>query len=274
MLRIDAESNSTPTYVLTLTSKRVDFSSAEYGRACATFWQAFRRRWGAVEYCGFIEWTTGNARQSGGHRRMHSHWLLKCAALDREAVESWVSSEWRKLTGAWVVQLAELRHAGGVVGYLALHHEKMEQAPPKGWTGRRLRPSRGYFAEPGDKRRARARAWLAERREGEREWPRPFGESTGPRVVRSRMEWERQADLTIRDPETGSLAAGRSADSLPERAALARRLADPDAPINADALSALAQDEQHHRAMYRAELRRRARELRDERETFRERESG
>lgn len=268
MLRMDAEDNSAPRYVLTLTSVRVDFTSKEYGRACQTFWEAFRRRWGrAIEYCGFIEWTTGEGPRSGGERRMHSHWLIKADGLDVDAVQAWVSDRWRRLTGAWVVQLAELRHAGGVVGYLALHHEKMEQAPPAGWTGRRLRPSKGYFAEPGDRRRARARAWLAEQRENAREWPRPFGEAERPKLVWRRMEWERAADAATIEP-------GRSADTLPERAALARRLADPDAPIAADWLSALAQDEQHHRAMYRAELRRRARELADERAAFRDRETG
>ena len=165
MLRQDAESNSAPSDVLTLTSRKTVVTPAEYQRACRVFWQAFRRRWGHVEYCGFIEWTTGEGPRSGGRRRLHSHWLIKGLRdeLDRQAVEVWCRAEWKKLTGAWVVQLARLRSVGGVVGYLALHHEKIEQRPPDGWTGRRLRPSKGYFALPGAERRDTARHWLAAR---------------------------------------------------------------------------------------------------------------
>jgi hypothetical protein len=142
-------------------------SAGAYRDACAVFWRAFRRRYGrAVEFCGFVEWTTGEGPRSGGHRRLHSHWLVKGlpADVDPGDVQRWAASEWKALTGAWVVQFAELRHAGGVVGYLALHHEKMEQRPPEGWTGRRLRPSRGYFAEDGRTRREKARQWLQEHR--------------------------------------------------------------------------------------------------------------
>ena len=218
MLRIDAERNSAPRYVLTLTSRSAAIESQAYRHACHMFWKAFRRRWGRCEYCGFVEWTTGlHARD--GLRRLHSHWLVKHdQALDVEAVQAWASAEWSKLTGAWVVQFAELRTVGGVVGYLALHHEKMEQAPPKGWTGRRLRPSKGYFAVSGREMRARARLWLAEHREGQRDFPRPFGPEKAAYVVWGRMEWEKAAAAFTREP-------GRSFDSLPERAALDRRLA-------------------------------------------------
>ena len=165
MLRQDAEANSAPADVLTLTSKEALVTSEDYRRACKTFWAAFRRRWGHVEYCGFVEWTTGEAPRSGGVRRLHSHWLIKGLAdeLDRDQVQAWASAEWKKLTGAWVVQVARLKSVGGVVSYLALHHEKMEQRPPAGWTGRRLRPSKGYFVESGADRRDRARHWLAAR---------------------------------------------------------------------------------------------------------------
>lgn len=251
MLRIDAETNSAPGYVLTLTSREPVEDAAAYRRACSQFWRAFRKRWGHAEYCGFIEWTTGDAPTSGGLRRMHSHWLVKLdEELELDAVQAWASREWSKLTGAWVVQFAALRSVGGVVGYLALHHEKMEQAPPAGWTGRRLRPSQGYFAVSGREIRARARLWLAEHREQSLEHPRPFGEPQTGRIVWGTCEWEKGAREAL-----GS-APGRSADSLPERVALARRLADPLAPINADHLSALAQDELQHAKRVRAHYRR------------------
>jgi hypothetical protein len=229
MLRQDAEENSCPGHVLTLTSKEWftgtgdKLTAKAYGRACATFWQAFRRRWGrSVEYCGFIEWTTGEARRSGGKRRMHSHWLVKGLVVDDVAeVEAWVSAEWRKLTGAWVVQLAELRTVGGIVGYLALHHEKASQAPPEGWTGRRLRPSKGYFATDGKTRRERAREWLRWYRLRELDEGAQLNAAArpAPRVVFSRSEGERTE---------AALSAGPSApgyfDSLPARVALDAQL--------------------------------------------------
>lgn len=259
MLRQDAEDNSPPNFVLTLTSVRVDWTSAEYGRACATFWQAFRRRWGHVEYCGFVEWTTGTAERSGGHRRQHVHWLLKVPDPETiviENVQAWVSEEWRKLTGAWRVELAALETVGGVVGYLALHHEKWEQRPPNGWTGRRLRPSRGYFAEPGHVRRARAQLWLQQHRHGQ-EHPEHGYRATVPpvsgRIVwRGRTWTEEEGVRSSRVLDT----PGRSFDSLPARRELERRLLDPSAPIHADHLDGLAQDYEvvKARALYRERM--------------------
>jgi hypothetical protein len=52
----------------------------------------------------------------------------------------------------------------GAIAYLALHHHKLEQRPPKGWTGKRFRPSRGYFNRPLPELRAEARELLADRR--------------------------------------------------------------------------------------------------------------
>ncbi len=222
MLRQDAETNSAPGHVLTLTSRTPNTDSAAYRDACAVFWRAFRRTWGHVEYCGFVEWTTGEGPRSGGRRRMHSHWLVKgLSTNDLAAVERWCSFEWSKLTGAWVVQLAELRTVGGVVGYLALHHEKLSQAPPPGWKGRRLRPSRGYFAASGAHRRQLAVAWLREHR-----WRRAGmddgammaeSEKGSPRVVFGVSEAERGSRELLTTP-------GRHFGSLPARKALDAQL--------------------------------------------------
>ena len=181
MLRIDAEENDPPSHIITLTSRDV-VDSAALREAHAVFWRAFRRAWGPVEYAGFMEWTTGHGRRSGGLRRPHTHYLVKglvlpsgtttarracdttCRCGDASTcLECWVAAEWCKLAGAWIVQARELQHAGGVVGYLALHHNKWEQAPPKGWSGRRLRASRGYFGAPNAVLRERARTYLRER---------------------------------------------------------------------------------------------------------------
>lgn len=251
MLRQDAEEHSAPAHVLTLTNRTPDMTAGAYRQACSMFWRAFRKRWGHVEYCGFVEWTTGEGPRSGGRRRLHSHWLVKGLAMgvgDRVTasegrepctcgdslvcVECWTAAEWRKLTGAWIVQARELRSVGGVVGYLALHHEKMEQAPPPGWTGRRLRPSRGYFARPGAERRERARSWLSERRQ------RSGGLETGgllaralrgsPRLVWGRTEAEKRHAALIEDAPPpghfGSIAARQAGDVRLLRAAEIRAL--------------------------------------------------
>lgn len=248
MLRIDAEENSAPAHVVTLTT-RDEVSEALLRRAHATFWQAFRRRWGAVEYCGFREWTTGTAPRSGGRRRPHWHYLVKgLVASDVAEVEAWVSAEWRKLVGAWRVQVAELRTVGGVVGYLALHHEKMAQAPPRGWTGRRLLPSKGYFAVPADVRRARARLWLGEHRDRARAAREgreaPVLPPEPPRMLWRTSEAEKAARELIREP-------GRPFDSLPARRERDRLLLDPIAPIHDRSWDAAQRDHEVFLRRYR-----------------------
>lgn len=204
MLRQDAETNSRPGDVLTLTSREALVTADDYQEACRLFWRAFRLRWGHVEYCGFIEWTTGKAPRSGGVRRLHSHWLIKGLRdeLDRQAVETWVRAEWKKRTGAWIVDVKRLRSVGGVVGYLALHHEKMEQRPPPGWKGRRLRPSKGYFAASGADRRDRARHWIASNRAARSADPElgQLAPSSPPKLRWGRSEEEKASDLISRVP--------------------------------------------------------------------------
>lgn len=243
MLRQDAECNSAPGYVLTLTSSKVDWTPSEYRNACEAFWKAWRRRYGPVEYCGFIEWTTGEGANSGGFRRMHSHWLVKAPGLDLDPLEvqAWVSAEWKGLTGAWRVEFARLETVGGIVGYIALHHEKWEQRPPAGWTGRRLRPSKGYFAEPGHVRRARAKLWLEQYRHGqvdEHGIERVMPPASGRIVSKGRTYTEAEGVRSSRVLDT----PGRSFNSLPSREALDRRLLDPRAPIHADPMTRAEDD--------------------------------
>lgn len=232
MLRQDAETNGAPGDVITLTSRDAITDAGAYRQACASFWRAFRKRWGHVEYCGFIEWTTGAGPRSGGIRRLHSHWLVKGLAQrhDRSEIQEWTSAEWSKLTGAWVVQVARLETVGGVVGYLALHHEKMEQAPPAGWAGRRLRPSSRYFSDSGRTRRDRARHWLAARA-SERRYAQAgvhLGRTApgpSPALVWGRTLAQKASDELTREP-------GGRFDSLGKRRELDARLSSPNAPIH------------------------------------------
>jgi hypothetical protein len=190
------------------------------------FWRAFRRKWGnarqgrrRVEYCGFVEWTTGRSSSSGGKRRIHVHYLLK--GLDLRAgeqvcdpelerkrsarsgvelarslpcrcgrpyscVECWVRREWRSLVGAWVVEARPIRTPAGAIAYFAPHHSKQAQGPPAGWSGKRFRPSKGYFNAPVEELRGRAELELARERAARQGRPVTLRESIA-RPLRRRV---------------------------------------------------------------------------------------
>lgn len=151
-----------PGFAITLTTHDPDQDAATYRKASAAVWKRLRRHYGRVDYFGFIEFTTGRAKRSGGHRRMHGHYLVKFRdqAPDVIEAESLVRSTWEAVTGAYIVEVAQLVSPGAAIGYLSLHHQKPQQAPPKGWRGMRSRPSKGYFAHPVWKLRAQAREEL------------------------------------------------------------------------------------------------------------------
>jgi hypothetical protein len=180
VLKLDAQIRQ-PTVGITTTTRRPDFTLDELREAERKLWAALRkgRRIGLtgrrkageplvdafpeLEYVGFVEWTTGEGSHSGGHRRPHIHHLTKGIPSDHAllaaktlddgtvttALEQRVSELWQKVTGdAFVVECRPLRTPAGAIAYLALHHHKKRQAPPIGFTGRRLRPSKGYYEKP------------------------------------------------------------------------------------------------------------------------------
>jgi hypothetical protein len=107
------------------------------------------RRWWEVEYFFKVEFTTGLAPTSGGHRRMHAHGLLK--GLDGAEllnVEALTRERWAAVTGAIVVEVAKLRTPAAGLHYLGLHHAKASQLPPDEWRGMVERASRGYWSAP------------------------------------------------------------------------------------------------------------------------------
>jgi hypothetical protein len=167
VLQLDARENSAPSAVMTLTTVEVRTSNEQLRKSIEQVTRALRRRSDGLEYCGFVEWTSGQAARSGGKRRVHVHFLLKGLPPQQLApAEAVVRAVWRARTRAHRVEVRELRAAGGVTAYLALHHEKASQGPPPDWKGKRLRPSRGYFGGPGQiaHRREQARALLLDRR--------------------------------------------------------------------------------------------------------------
>jgi hypothetical protein len=179
VVKLDAELNM-PTVGLTTTTRDPAFTLDQLRKAEHALWRWLRKKKSGpqlkdVQYLGFLEWTTGQGTHAGGHRRPHLHHLVKGIPADHELLEpvpvlgrhgeprtdpdgnpllstrleQMVSAKWFEYTGdAWIVEVRPLRTPVGAIAYLTLHHHKREQAPPPGFTGRRLRPSKGYYERP------------------------------------------------------------------------------------------------------------------------------
>lgn len=191
VLRLDAEMRQ-PTVGITTTTRSEGYSMDAFRKAEQLLWKQLRRelerqdvkrsdldREERVEYCGFLEWTTGDTERAAGVRRPHQHAMTKGIAPDSDLLalfpladvseqhpfralrnldagelanlntcrlELRVSELWHRFTGdAFMVDARPLRTPAGAIAYLTLHHHKKRQAPPPGFTGRRLRPSKGYY---------------------------------------------------------------------------------------------------------------------------------
>lgn len=168
MVLQDAQGPRPPNFGLTLTTARPDTTDEEFGYAVKEVRALLRRELGSYDELGHIEFTTGKSRRSGGHRRIHQHGLGKLPAdvpaAQVLALEPAISAVMERLLGAPRVEVAELRTAAGAAHYLTHHHSKSAQLPPKGWTGTRFRPTRGYFDRPADERRRLAKAQLLDDR--------------------------------------------------------------------------------------------------------------
>jgi hypothetical protein len=148
VLVLDARADP-PNVAVTLTTSDPLTTAATFRAGNAAVWRRLRRMYGRVEYAGMIEHTTGKSASSGGHRRMHSHNLVKGIPTDQVLeVERIVRDSWRNVTGAYIIEVAALVSPGAALGYLALHHRKPEQAAPDAWSGMTFRPSQGYFHRP------------------------------------------------------------------------------------------------------------------------------
>lgn len=155
-----------PRVGLTLTTVDPSHGAKRFRTDVEHIFKFVRRRLGPdVGYLGLVEYSTGKAATSGGHRRIHQHLLLKrCDPAAAEAIEDELRWLWQRRTGADRVELRELRTPAGATAYLIHHHRKREQAPPAGWSGKRMRPSKNYYATPVAQLRGEARALLLDRR--------------------------------------------------------------------------------------------------------------
>lgn len=218
VVRLDClDGGSWPTWGLTTTTVNPWLSNTDLRRAERSLFQWLRRNYGRqIEYLGFVEFTTG---KNDGYRRPHVHHLVK--GLPRPSaevvarLEGEVSRKWREYTGdSWVVECRPLRTPMGALAYLALHHHKREQQPPPGWSGKRFRPSRGYFNRPVGELRAEARALISDERIERAlvaylDPPDGFDSATLDELIYQRIDWAREeaAKAAPRLVTTSDLAA-------------------------------------------------------------------
>lgn len=152
-----------PTHCMTLTTHDPETGSQRFREGVANVFRARNglRAWWDVDYFGKVEFTTGRAKTSGGARRMHAHFLLKgLEDADVLNVERVARERWAAVTGAFVVEVAELRMPSAALHYLGLHHAKRSQLPPAAWRGMAERASRGYWSRPVGELRDEARSQL------------------------------------------------------------------------------------------------------------------
>jgi hypothetical protein len=161
VVKMDAEIRL-PEIGFTLTTKATHTAPATFRNDVRLAFRALRRRFPGAQYLGQIEFTTGEGTHSGGARRIHQHGLLKGVPRERaEEVGAILREVWHQRTGAHRVEAHELHRPAGAIAYLVNHHQKSAQTPPKGWSGKRLRPSKGYYEHPIAAMRERAKAILS-----------------------------------------------------------------------------------------------------------------
>ena len=114
VVRLDAELEA-PNVGLTLTTVDPHHDLDRFRRDVEQVFRFIRRALGAdVGYLGFMEWTTGRGTNSGGHRRVHQHALLKRAdAAAATAIEPDLAELWKSPHRCEPGRAARVAHARG-----------------------------------------------------------------------------------------------------------------------------------------------------------------
>lgn len=168
ILALDAMRNSAPAVWSVLTTRTATLDVKGFQRAREAVTREVRRKWPDAERAMFVEYQTGRGLRAGGQRRPHWNDLWKgIPASDVDDLRERTSWAWCKRVDAEPEgQFAgEVREAGGLMRYLALHFFKQEQQPPVGWRGHRFRVTEGYLAERMKVARAEAREVLQQKRD-------------------------------------------------------------------------------------------------------------
>jgi hypothetical protein len=167
MFGIDA-AVATPQVAMTTTT-RDEVTAAELREGQAQMLRRIRADLAPeARYCAIVEWTTGAGTNSGGRRRPHFHSLWKSLPVDAaDDARAIASDVWKRIAGAHSAKCERIRTPGGAVAYVARHHFKVSQAPPIGWSGKRVRPCKGWWELGAQQTRERA---IAAVRDGRLRW--------------------------------------------------------------------------------------------------------
>jgi hypothetical protein len=146
MVGLDAREDQ-PRVVSTFTTRTL-ITPEQLRRATEDILRLVRDELGPVRCCSFLEFTTGLAPRSGGIRRPHLHTLWKdCDGAAAPVIAGCASYVLESRAGAWRHDAEEVKTPAGATMYVARHHLKESQAPPRWWgRTRRVRPSRGYWS--------------------------------------------------------------------------------------------------------------------------------
>jgi len=169
LLAIDAMEGSAPATYVVLTQAAVEQDPSAYYQSLKQLQRALRLRLPGYQAAWLVEFTTGRAGTSGGHRRPHFNGLIKGVHNDDQAqvVREEIDRIWcgREAAVPAAQYVAPVQEMGGLMRYLALHFLKEAQAPPLAWKGHRFRTTRGYLWLPTPQARKVARAALQEKRD-------------------------------------------------------------------------------------------------------------
>jgi hypothetical protein len=154
MLALDAlQSGEAPGVwcVLTTRDTAAQWDAERYSKSMEQLLRAVRKRFPEAQYVCIVEFTTGYGTNSGGKRRPHWNVLWKGVGRDEiEELAAIVRRVWCRRENALPVaqHVGIVEEFGGLMRYLALHFLKESQRPPDGWSGKRVRCSKGYFGAP------------------------------------------------------------------------------------------------------------------------------
>jgi hypothetical protein len=184
MLTLDALHGVAPNLYGLLTTRTATLDTSRFYKAHERITERWRHEFGPqVQVARLLEFTTGRGIRSGGQRR--PHWNLTCKGIEdaaREDALAIMRQTWCTYVDALPdhQDLQPIRHAGGLMRYIALHFQKESQKPPKGFSGHRFTKTRGYLWLPTTQARDAARDSLR----------------------RKRIRWHIEQDAPDLDPET------------------------------------------------------------------------
>jgi hypothetical protein len=191
LLALDAMHGVSPTSYLVLTTPSTVPDPRAYYESKAQLQRKLRQEVDGFQAAWLVEFTTGRADQSGGHRRPHLNGLLKAVTTSEDAtvVRQVVEDVWcrREAASPAAQYVAPVQEMAGLMRYLALHFLKERQAPPLGWRGHRFTTTRGYLWLPTPQARKVAREALTDKREL---W-RALATGADAAEAEDRVEWAR-----------------------------------------------------------------------------------